>query len=58
MLPWWWSERSQGIIDFVDGDCFGGTHGSNHVYLIWLRILVVFIFLAPIVTVKEMTRHT
>ena len=46
------------ITDLVVGDCFGGTQGSNHVYLIWLRILVVFIFLAPIVTVKEMTRHT
>ena len=26
------SGRSQGIVDLVDGDCFGGTHGSDQVY--------------------------
>ena len=52
------SGRSQGIVDLVDGDCFGGTHGSDQLYLIWLRILVVFIVLAPMVVVKDMTRYT
>ena len=49
------SGRSQGILDLVNGGCFGGTHVSDRVYLIWLRTLVVFIFLAPLVAVKEMT---
>ena len=51
-------ERSQGLVDLVDVGCFGGTHGSDQVYLTWLRILVVFIFLAPLVAVKEMMRYT